>query len=122
MPYRPFKSQKLTTCPESIAYENTVISGGQRKLERTQFAGLTGKYIRTRLGKKEFHTLDGVRQQAIRLYWKAVLKAEDLSMRAGSNIGAQDIIYGQDIRVLDFFATSKIYDLPPDRETLNSED
>ena len=72
--------------------------------------------------RKEFHSLDGVRQQAIRLYWKAVLKAEDLSMRAGSNIGAQDIIYGQDIRVLDFFATTKKYDILSDEEALDSED
>jgi hypothetical protein len=122
VPYRPFKSQSLTTRPESITSENTGISRGQRKLEETKFAGLTGKYLRTRLSKKDFHTLDGVRQQAIRLYWKAVLKAEDLSMRVGSNIGAEDIVYGQDIRVLDFFATAKKYDLRPDGEILDSED
>lgn len=122
MPYRPFKSQNLTTRPESITSENTGISRGQRKLERTEFAGFTGKYVRSRLSEKEFDSLDGVRQKAIRLYWKAVLKAEHLSMRAGSNIGAEDIIYGQEIRVLDFFALTKKYDILSDEDALDSED
>ena len=51
-----------------------------------------------------------------------MLKAEGLSMRAGKNIGAEDIIYGKDIRVLDFFAHKKEFDIPPDEEVLASED
>jgi hypothetical protein len=122
MPYRAIGSQFRTTVPESTDCETKRISVGQRKMERAKFAGFTGKYIRTRLSKKEFHTLDAVRQEAVRLYWEAVLGADEMSMRSGEKVGSAIIVYVPEIRVLDFFAEDKTYDIPEDNgERLETE-
>lgn len=114
MPYKPFASQFRTTGLESSDCETGDISVGQKKLERRAFAGFTGRYIRSRLSKQDFLTLGTDHQQAVLLYWDAVLVAERLPMTSGSKVGREALVYGPDIRVLDFFAEDKTYDIPQD--------
>lgn len=40
-------------------------------------------------------------------YWESRLDAMNLSMNRGSKLGQEDIIYGQDIVDLDFFASQE---------------
>ena len=66
-----------------------------------------GAICKTKRGNQHSKRLDPA-------YWEAKLRRMDLSMTRGDKIGELNhIIYGQDIKVLDFFASELDVELVP---------